>query len=119
MKKLFLMAISIAMSCNVCVADDGNVTLYNDNKDVREHKENSEIPVVNYEDNEVSITSACVIEDASVVIRDAEGNVVAQEQVMLSPAESTISVPENKTDDGCTIEISYQRTNLYGYLLNY
>lgn len=76
----------------------------------------SEVPVVNYEDNEVTITSACVIEGAVVVIRDAKGCVVAQERVMLSPMESAISVPEGKADDGCTIEISYEHTNLYGYL---
>jgi len=113
------MAISIAMSCNVCVANEGNVTLYNDDKEVRDHNGNSEIPVVNYEDNEVTITSTCVIEDAFVVIRDAEGNVVAEEQMILSSTESAISVPEGDADDGCTIEISYGRNNLYGYLSIY
>jgi len=84
MKKLILMAISIVMSCNVCVANEGNVTLYNDDKDTSRNKGQTEIPIVNYEDNEVTITSTCVIEDA-LVIRDAEGNVAAEEQMILSP----------------------------------
>lgn len=116
MRKLVLMAISIAMSCNECVANEGNVTLYNDDKQGCNGGNNTEIPVVNYDDNEVTIISMCVIEDAFVVIRDAEGNVVAEEQMVLSPTESTISVPEGYADDGCTIEMSYGRNNLYGYL---
>lgn len=75
MKKLILVVTLIAILCNVCVANDENVILYNDDKEVRNNNENDEIPVVNYKDNEVTITSMCIVENALVVIRDEGGTV--------------------------------------------
>ena len=118
MKKLILVVTLIVILCNVCVANDENVILYNDEKEVRNNNENDEIPVVNYKDNEVTITSMCIVENALVVIRDEGGTVVAQEQVILSPTGSIISVPENYADYCLTIQILYENTNLYGYLPN-
>ena len=118
MKKLILVVTLIVILCNVCVANDENVILYNDYKEVRNNNENDEIPVVNYKDNEVTITSMCIVENALVVIRGEGGTVVAQEKVILSPTGSIISVPENYADYCLTIQILYENTNLYGYLPN-
>lgn len=110
-----LLAILIATSCRVCLADDGNVTLYSDDKNSKGKGQTTEIPMVNYNDNEVTLTSVSFI-DAYVVIRDADGNVLTEEQMLLSPTESTIVVPEESVENGCVIEISYEENSLYGYL---
>lgn len=116
MKKLILLAISIAMSCSVCVADTGNVKMYNDDNGIKGKNNSSETPVVNYEDNEVTITSTHLIEEAYIIIRDAEGKIVTKKIEVLSPVKITINVPKNIVENGYTIEIYYGNTYLYGFL---
>lgn len=116
MKKLILLAISIVMSCNICVADTGNVKMFNDDNGIKGKNNSSEKPVINYEDNKVTITSTHLIEEAYVIIRDAEGKIVKKKIEVLSPLKITINVPKNIVENGCTIEISYGNTYLYGFL---
>jgi len=115
MKKFILLAIFIAMSCKVCLAEEGNVTLYNDDKDRKGVGQATEIPVINYSDNEVTLTSADFV-DAYVVIYSADGEVITEGQMLLSPTKSTITVPDEYSESGCIIEIYYEENSLYGYL---
>lgn len=44
MKKFILLAIFIAMSCKVCLAEEGNVTLYNEDKSKTGKMTNQKFP---------------------------------------------------------------------------
>lgn len=116
MKKQILMAIILTLACNNIFADRGNVTLHNDDAIIRSTKGKSEVPIVNYNDGKVTITAENLIGDARIVIFDAEGNVITETDVVLSASENTISIPDESTENGCTIHVEYDGSTYYGFL---
>ena len=75
----------------------------------------SGIPIVSYNDDEVTVSCDSVINNVDIVIRDQFGNVMHQSTQTITPMESTIFVPD--TGDGsekCTIDLYYDRRHLSG-----
>ena len=74
-----------------------------------------EVPVVTYDDDDVTITSDSTITDMTVVIRDQYGNVMHQSTQTVGPAETTLYVPNTDGDsEKTTIDLYYDRRHLSG-----
>ncbi len=90
------------------------VTIY----DIKGHlpPNNSGIPVVESDGDEVTIKSDSTIYNVDIIIRDQFGNIMHRSTQDIGPTEATISVPDY--GDGAektTIDIYYDRKRLSGY----
>lgn len=101
------------MLCTGMLAETKTVTLYND--DLTCEGGHYEVPTINYDDNTVTISADTLINNATVVIKDAEGNVLHEEQTTVTPTETTINLPQSEHQDKSVIELYYDDKCLYGF----
>lgn len=74
------------------------------------------IPIVEEDDDEVTIKCDSLINNVDVVIRDQYGNVMHHSTQTVGPSETTIYVPSTDGDsEKTTIDLYYDRKHLSGY----
>lgn len=113
MKKTTILAIMAIAFCTSMQAETKTVTLYNDDNHKEEHK--YEVPTINYDDKTVTISADTLIKNATVVIKDANGNVIHEEKTTVTPSETIISLPKAKQKEKLVVEIYYDDKYLYGF----
>ena len=99
--------------CTSMQAQTKTVTLYNDDLECNER--HFEVPTINYDDKTVTISADTLINNATVVIKDAEGNVIHEEKTTVTPAEKNINLPQSGQRDKSVVELYYDDKCLYGY----
>jgi len=112
MKKRTLLAFMAITLCTGMQAQTRTVTLYND--DLKCKGGRYELPTINYDDNTVTISADTVI-NATVVIKDADGNIIHEEKTTATQAETTINLPTSEQQDKYVIELYYNDKHLYGF----
>lgn len=103
------LVIFLALSINAKT----QVTMY----DVKGHLQpnNSGVPIVNTDGDDVTIMSDSTLYNVDVVIRDQYGNVMHHTVENIGPMETTISIPEGDgMSEKTTIELYYDRRHLRG-----
>ncbi len=113
MKKRTTIAIMAITLCTGMQAQTRTVTLYND--DLTTQGPHFEVPTINYDDKTVTISADTLINNATVVIKDAEGNVIHEEQTIVTPAEKNINLPQSGQREKSVVELYYDDKCLYGY----
>ncbi|MDE7379273.1 MAG: hypothetical protein K2N13_10025 [Paraprevotella sp.] len=114
MKKRFLLSGFIAtVFCAGMQAQIKTVTLHND--DLITEDRHYEIPVINYDDNTVSISADTIIYNATVVVKDISGRIIHQEQTVINPNETEIKMAKEELANKSSVEVYYGDKRLYGY----
>lgn len=112
MKKRTLLAFMTITLCTGMQAQTRTVTLYNDDLECKGGR--YELPTINYDDNTVTISADTVI-NATVVIKDADGNIIHKEKTTVTQDDTTINLPKNEQQDKYVIELYYDDKCLYGF----
>ncbi|MCM1108447.1 MAG: hypothetical protein NC388_05245 [Clostridium sp.] len=112
-KKFFVLSSMVMMFCMGIYAQKRTVTLHND--DLTEDERYYETPVVNYDDNTVSIFADTLIYSATVVVRDGSGRVIHQEQIVITPNETELNIAKEQLAGKSSVEVYYDDKRLYGY----
>lgn len=99
--------------CTGMQAQTKTVTLHND--DLEYQHGHYEVPTINYDDKTVTISADTLINNATVVIKDADGNVIHEEKTTVSPAEKNINLPQSGQREKSVVELYYDDKCLYGY----
>lgn len=99
--------------CTGMQAQTRTVTLHNDDYSIKGHR--YEVPTINYDDNTVTISADTLINNATVVIKDADGNVIHEEKTTVTPAEKNINLPQSGQREKSVVELYYDDKCLYGY----
>lgn len=116
MKKTTILAIMAIAFCTSMQAETKTVTLYNPDVDeFTPDGPHSEVPIINYDDKTVTISADTLIKNATVVIKDANGNVIHEEKTTVTPSETIISMPQAKQKEKLVVEIYYDDKYLYGF----
>lgn len=99
--------------CTSMQAQTKTVTLHNDDLECNER--HYEIPTINYDDKTVTISADTLIYDATVVIKNANGNVIHQEQTVITPTKTVINLPQTEQAEKSEVEVFYDDKRLYGF----
>lgn len=99
--------------CTNMQAKTKTVTLHNDDLECNER--HYEIPAIDYDDKTVTISADTLIYDATVVIKNANGNVIHQEQTVITPTKTTINLPQTEQAEKSEVEVYYDDKRLYGF----
>ena len=102
--------------CTGMQAQTRTVTLHN--SDVDEFTTDGpcyEVPTINYDDKTVTISADTLINNATVVIKDADGNVIHEEKTTVTPAEKNINLLQSGQREKSVVELYYDDKCLYGY----
>lgn len=79
------------------------------------NQNNSGVPIVNTDGDDVTIMSDSTLYNVDVVIRDQYGNVMHHTVENIGPMETTISVPgSDGFSEKTTIDLYYDRKHLSG-----
>ena len=113
MKRRTTIAIMAITLCTGMQAQTKTVTLYND--DLTCQGGRYEVPIINYDDTTVTISADTLINNATVVIKDADGNVIHEEKTTVTPAEKNINLPQSGQREKSVVELYYDDKWLYGY----
>lgn len=112
MRKHFISLLGLIVA--IAITAKTEVTMYDLHGKPAEH--NSGIPIVDTEDDQITIKSDSTIYNVEIIIRDQLGNVMHRSTQNIGPMETTISLPDH--GDGTektTIDIYYDRKRLSGY----
>ena len=117
MKKKTTIAIMAITLCTGMQAQTKTVTLYSDDLTCRGG--HYELPIINYDDNTVTISADTLINNATVVIKDGDGNIIHEEKTTVTQAETNINLPQSEQQDKSVIELYYDDKFLYGFFDEY
>lgn len=67
----------------------------------------NEIPIANYEDGKLTLSTGTYTYKAHITVTDENGQVVCEKDVMLSPQQTQVPLPECSNSEKYTLEISY------------
>ncbi len=116
MKKKILISACLLIVCSGAQADNKKVVMCTDTRGTNIGVNNfRSIPIVTYEDNEVTIKSQDGTTSAYVVIKNSHGEVIYEGEHALSPSGNIINVPDGVGRDKESIEIYYDEECAYGY----
>lgn len=101
------------MLCTTMQAQTKTVTLQNDDLVCKEG--HYQLPTINYDDKTITISADTLIYDATVVIKNANGNVIHQEQTVISPTKTVINLPQTEQTEKSEVEVLYDDKRLYGF----
>ena len=114
MKNFLFLFFSLGCLNSYSAPVSGEVSL-EDNRVGYENVNKYSVPIVTYDDDDVTIKSDSTITDVTVVIRDQYGNVMHQSTQTVGPAETTLYVPNTDGDsEKTTIDLYYDRRHLSG-----
>lgn len=99
--------------CTAMQAQTKTVTLQNDDYQITSH--GNVLPAINYDDKTVTISADTLIYDATVVIKNANGNVIHQEQTVITPTKTAINLPQTEQAEKSEVEVFYDDKRLYGF----
>lgn len=102
-----------ATLCTCMQAQTKTVTLQNDDLVCEEGHYTR--PAINYDDKTVTISADTLIYDATVVIKNANGNVIHQEQTVITPTKTAINLPQTEQAEKSEVEVYYDDKRLYGF----
>ena len=116
MKKLMTICLGGVLSV-ASLAGSGVVYMQTDHRDLRPKgaRDVGTVPTVIYDQNTVTIESDSAVYDAHIVIKNVSGDVIHEEDAVLSPMRHTIYSPDTDCERKHKIEISYGKNILYGY----
>ncbi len=112
--KLILFLAFLSLGCLKSVGND-IVCLYGDNRNGK--PDYSEIPIVTYDEEQVTITADTLLYNVRVVIKDEAGAVMYSGMMNVSSAETTLPVPDGLAGRKYSIELYYEDNSLYGRFL--
>ena len=81
----------------------------------RQHKSPAPMPSVSYDDNSLYIEAPYVIESASIVIYNEDGDVIYYTETPLSPIGIILVLPQYVIDERYCLELSYGDLTFIGY----
>lgn len=113
-QNLFLLLLGL-FTMSGLYAQNGNVQLYESNPKDKEGTHRNDVPVVNYDEDGVTLSSDSLISNVAIIIKDENGHVMCNEQTTLSPVEKVLFVPDEDESHKYTIELVYDKKTLYGY----
>ena len=89
------------------------VVMYDEHGQPSHH--NSGVPLVNSNDDDVTLTCDSIIYNVDVVIRDQFGNVMHRSVENIGPTETTITISEAEDfSEKATIDLYYDKRHLKG-----
>lgn len=102
--------------CTAMQAQTKTVTLHSSDLDeITINGPHYERPTINYDDKTVTISADTLIYDAMVVIKNANGNVIHQEQTVITPTMTVINLPQTEQAEKSEVEVFYDDKRLYGF----
>lgn len=113
MKKRTAIVVMTFMFCAGLQAQTKTVTLHND--DLVYQGGRYEVPTVDYDDEAVTISADTLINNVTIVIKDADGNIIHRQNTNVTPAETTIALAQYDQQNKFMIEVYYDNKCLYGY----
>lgn len=96
-------------------AQRGCVTLYGDQYTNEKPRSRDEIPIVRYDNDEVTVSSDSLIYNVTIVIKDEEGRVMHSTVTTVDKTGTNLFVPDEDDSRKYTIELVYDEKALYGY----
>ena len=84
-------------------------------EDIIEDGPRSEHPIINYDEGIVTISTKTSIYDATIVIKDNKGEIIHQEQTIVSPAKAEIKMSPQELTKKAEVEVYYDDKCLRGY----
>lgn len=116
MKKKTIIAIMVITICTGLQAQTRTMTLHS--SDIDENLiggSRYEVPTVDYDDEAVTISADTLINNVTIVIKDADGNIIHRQNTNVTPAETTIALTQYDQQNKFMIEVYYDNKCLYGY----
>lgn len=114
MKRFFLLVASAIFAFNSWADPIGLTELPNDyNDDTKPHHAPALLPSADYTDGVLTIYSPYAIEDMTIVINDADGDVLYSTVVDVTNT-TVINLPMSILDSMATLEVIYGDRHLYG-----
>lgn len=117
MKKLFTIFAVLLFSLN-CTATTVPLGDFPPNEAGPEHKAPARLPVVDYDDNELTIFSPFIICNVEIVVKDGNGNVLYYEVLEELDSLYSFQLDEEDFNSMYSIELIYGDHHLYGYFVS-
>ena len=117
MKRRYLSFFMSLISCVFCVAQNV-IPLQGDPEGRFGDGHHNVLPHVEYDKYNVYVSSWDNIYGVTVIVKDADGNVIFRQTVNLSSSTMVLNVPEQYVNGRYKIEIICGSTLLYGYFAN-
>lgn len=107
--------IGFALLACTCMKAQNIVTLCSDKDTKGNTAHNDALPIVEYGDSYVSVSSKYGIANVRIVIKDIMGRVIYNRTIDILPSGNILDIAEEYCSDKNTIELHYDKSNLFGF----
>jgi hypothetical protein len=117
--KRILLALVMVCSCLGMYAQEGPVEMTLSRKDpgfvAGQHKAPARLPSVSYDDSHVYLVAPFLIESATIIIYNEDGEVIYSTITPISTEPTTVYLPLYVCDERYSLELVYGSMDLIGY----